>query len=536
VPHADSPTEAIGVRNERQPRLIDGLTIPLTVVIALFVVKLANPISYDPDLYWHLKTGEYIVSTWSLPHADMFSHTAYGRDWVLHEWLTEVLFYAITQLAGLKGLWAFVAALYAATFLVLYRLAARLIGNPTHGLVAALLFFAPFVAFATPRPQVFTYLLFASYLWILAEWKYAGNDRSLKLLPLIMLAWVNLHGAAIVGVVLVAMFLVTEGAAFFLSGAHDAGRRTALKKLAFWGGMAALATIANPRLVDYWLYPFYVMNLSVATSVISEWQSPDFHLLYYRYFLALFFAFFAVQACSRRRPDLTEVAVPMFFLAAGFTAVRHLPLACIAALPFFAISWKHLSMPALGRVCSLTWLGKARLDRQMNERCVPYLNLLLLFGVAAAMLYQESRRPETGMMEAALPVKAADFVASRHVTGRMFNEYSAGGYLLYRLYPGEKVFIDGRADMYGDDFLKEYLAIATGGPDWREKFDRHAIDYAILPRELPLRQLLLADGGFRLVHDDEHFSVLVRDTPQFRGLPSVQAPASPSGVQAGARP
>jgi hypothetical protein len=79
--------QAGSARTSLARRLLSGLTVPVTVVLALFVLKLATPINYDPDLYWHLKTGEYIVSHGMLPHTDVFSHTMLGADWVLHEWL-----------------------------------------------------------------------------------------------------------------------------------------------------------------------------------------------------------------------------------------------------------------------------------------------------------------------------------------------------------------------------------------------------------------------------------------------------------------
>jgi hypothetical protein len=499
-------------------RLIDGLTIPMTVVIALFIIKLVNPISYDPDLYWHLKAGEYIVQNMTLPYSDVFSYTMQGREWVLHEWLAEAVFYAVSHVAGLRGLWAFVAALYAVTFFVLYRVCEKALASATAALVVALLFFAPFVAFATPRPQIFTYLLFLVYLTILLNWKYAGKVKALKALPVLMVLWVNLHGAAIVGVALLALFVGCEAVRLHGSTTRDPVKMRAWKALALWSAIAAFATLLNPRFADYWLYPFYVLNLKVAISTISEWQSPNFHSLFFKYFLALFLGYFAVLVYSRRKPDLTEFAVPLFFIAAGFTSVRHLPLACLASAPFFAASWKSLALPPVRLGPMGNWMGKARLNRDLDDRHVPYLNLLLLCGVVAAMVYSHSRRPNDGIMDAMMPVKAADFVVASGLSGRMFNEYGQGGYLMYRLYPQIRVFIDGRADMYGDDFIKEYLEIVGGTPDWKEKFDRYGIDFAVLPRALPLRQLLLAGKDFRLVYDDQRYSVLVRNIPKFSYL------------------
>jgi len=525
-------------------RLIDSLTIPVTVVLALFLVKFANPISYDPDLYWHLKTGEYIVTTGTLPYTDIFSHTAYGKEWVLHEWLSQVLFYAITQIGGLTGLWAVVACIYVATFYLLFRLSTRILGDETKGLIVSLLFFAPLIPFASPRPQIFTYLFFAIFLWILFEWKYFRRERGLMLLPPLMLVWPNLHGAFVAGIALLALFLVCEWITWFASWRREATSKARLKSLGVWTALAVLATLANPRFIEYWLYPFHVVNMEVAKGIISEWQSPNFHLTYDRYFLGVFLLLFAVLVHSRKKPSLTELAVPTFFIVAGFTAARHLPLACFAALPFFALFLRYVPWANTDYAKRFALLKMTHgVNRQLDARRIAYLNVLLLCGVAGSLIYTQSRLPANQLVEGLLPVKAANFIVDNAISGKMFNEYGDGGYLIYRLYPQQKVFIDGRADMYGDDFMNEYLAIINGAAQWQENFEKHSIDYAVLPRDVPLRQLLLAVGTFKLVYDDERRSILLRDVPKysrFKDLSKTQAArnniAEGNAPSEGARP
>ncbi|MGE5522405.1 MAG: hypothetical protein ACM3SS_01730 [Rhodospirillaceae bacterium] len=508
-----------GARASMAKRALSGFTVPVTVVLALFVLKLATPINYDPDLYWHLKTGEYIVANGALPHADVFSHTMLGADWVLHEWLSEVIFYAAYATAGFTGLNVLVAALYALTFCALYRVCGRTAGSEMQALIVALLFFAPLIGFTSPRPQLFTYLFFVLYVGVLVDYKYRATVRLGWVLPLVMIGWANLHGASIVGVALLALFVASEWVGIWLGGPVDPARRALLKRLTFWSALGAAATLCNPRFVEYWIYPFYVLNLDVAKGVINEWQSPNFHSLYYRYFLGAFLLFFAVQIYSRRKPELPELVLPLFFIVCGFTAVRHLPLACLAVAPFFALFVPHL--PAMPRVAAILKKDTRR-GRQLDPAIVNALNFALLICVGASIVYIQTRRytPET-IVDTALPVKAASFVAEKGIKGRMFNEYGEGGYLIYRLYPEQRVFVDGRADLYGNAFLNDYFEIVNGRAGWKKKLDAHRIDYAILPKEVALRQLLLADGGYKLVYDDERHSVIVRNSPQYARLAAV---------------
>jgi hypothetical protein len=111
---------------------------------------------------------------------------------------------------------------------------------------------------------------------------------------------------------------------------------------------------------------------------------------------------------------------------------------------------------------------------------------------------------------ASLPTGAADYVAAQRIGGRMFNRYNDGGYLIYRLAPQARVVVDGRADVYGDQFLKDYMHVYDGGADWQARFERLAVDFAVLPLDAPIRQLLLVQGRFHEVYRDAHFSVLRR--------------------------
>jgi hypothetical protein len=101
----------------------------------------------------------------------------------------------------------------------------------------------------------------------------------------------------------------------------------------------------------------------------------------------------------------------------------------------------------------------------------------------------------------------------------MFNDYGDGGYLIYRLGPQHKVCIDGRVDVYGDAFFKDYNEMYSGAAGWKEKFDRLAIDFAILDNDAPIRQLLLAEGSFKEAFRDQRHSVLLRATPRHAALP-----------------
>jgi hypothetical protein len=216
--------------------------------------------------------------------------------------------------------------------------------------------------------------------------------------------------------------------------------------------------------------------------------------------------------------------VPVFFIMAGFVSVRHIPLALLTLVPFTALI---ISVGINNTLVSQRIRTKmVRLYRKVfgqarqlgNMEYVFNWIILLLFGLAVSAYYPLYHAKNHEKLNASVPVDAIDFVIDNGISGNMFNTYSFGGYILYRLYPEQRVFIDGRADMYGDEFIKKYHKIYTGQAGWEELLNKHKIDYVVCERDAAIRQLLLARGDFSLVHDDANNSVLVKNTPEFSAI------------------
>ena len=495
----------------------------LAFVALSVVLLLALPLT-DPDYFWHLKAGEYIVTHRALPAGDIFSLTHAGQPWVLHEWLFETVLFAAFASWGASGVSVLMALFVMAMLGVTFVLTRRL--GQSHALAFALVVCGGIV-FAggwTPRPQLVTYLLFSVYLSILAHYKYFGAGRALSALPLLMVAWVNAHGGYVIGIALVFLFAGTEWLGYWFGAARAPAHRQRLVQLSLLAGATLLASLANPEFIRHWLYPIQVLGMEANRS-IQEWQSPDFHGFGPRIYLLLCSLFVLSTLYAKRKADLTELLVPGFFLLTGFVARRHVPLAVLTVLPFIAL--------ALGRGSMAAWAAKwqgSRLGgsyarsgangKQLSQLAEGVLNWILLLVIVLVLLAcrpwfsaNAARRAEL------LPAAAADYVIAHRIVGRMFNGYGDGGYLIYRLGPERKIFIDGRVDVYGDTFFKEYNAIYAGTAGWKQKFDRYGIDFAILDNDAPIRQLLLAEGSFREAFRDGHHCVLLRSAARQAALP-----------------
>jgi hypothetical protein len=224
------------------------------------------------------------------------------------------------------------------------------------------------------------------------------------------------------------------------------------------------------------------------------------------------------------RPKLEELLLSTGMLLLSMKAIRHIPFGVITMAPLVALA---LSDGVLAKL--ELWWQRSRVRNRYKKiagrgqqlgSMVYVMNWLMLSAslLLALVYWPILARQHMEAGNEFIGWKAVDFVASRGITGRVFNEYGFGGLMIYRLDPAQKVFIDGRADAYGAAFVREYLKIFLGQEGWEQAFDRYEIDYVVCARNAPIRQLLLQRGDFVSVYKDEFNSVLVKRIPRFESI------------------
>lgn len=501
---------------------INFLDIQKLTFISIFLMLLVTMQLTDPDYFWHLKTGEYILTHGELPRGDIFSFTKLGQPWILHEWLFEVVLYALFKWQGVMAVKVFAASLATTLMVISNQLLKKITAYPTVAFCFLLASFIPFCMGISPRPQLVTYIFLISFIYVLLSYKYLNETRCLVALPLIMLIWVNAHGVYMLGLMLLGIFVACEWGNYWIAATWDGRDKAKLIQLTKIALATLLMSSINPWFVSHWLYPFQVMN-SVSCESISEWQSPNFHQWSYKYYLILVLIFFTSYIYKERKPDLTELIIPIALIVLGFVAVRNIPLATLVITPFIvkAISSEQISL------INRYWqrIGLSRLykrwfcsGKQLGSTETSLNWLLLVAIVIGTYIWYPSIQMNADKENRIIPVKAVDFISNVAIPGRIFNTYHYGGYLIYRLYPSQHVFIDGRVDMYGDEFYNEYLKIMNVQNGWKNAFDKYKIDYVITDKNEPLSQLLQSHDEFRLVYEDQNNSVLVRNSPRYAKL------------------
>lgn len=463
----------------------------ITLIVFMAVFAMAARAVVDTDLYWHLAAGRYIVETGTIPTTDPFSWTMAGRPWVDVYWLAQIGWYVIHQTLGMAGLSLLVAGLATLGLALVWRQ----LDGPVFGRALILILAAAVSGPVwTARPHLLTYVLTAATAYVLYLYKWKQTDR-LWVLPLLYVAWVNLHGGYVAGFMLLGAFLIGEGVSniWHVPGAEIV-TWPRLRKVVVITALSGAALLINPQTVQAVLLPLKTAGLPALQTTVEEWASPDFHQLFQQPMLWLLLGTLVMLGWSGRRLDVTDALTLAVFAYIALLARRNVGLFALVAAPILS---RHAA----------AWWNQSRWSRRRLSRGQPGLNALIVILVGGAALLKVliplSPAVQQQAERQALPIGVADWLAARPVTGRLFNSYNLGGYLMWRLWPDRPVYVDGRTDLYDGAFLQEYAQLAAGGLDAPAIFDERGIDVAVLEPGLPLARQLAESGRWREAYQDE---------------------------------
>ncbi len=475
--------------------------------VALFVMGVRETL--DADMWWHLRTGEYIWQQ-GIPRQDVFSFTVPDHAWITHEWLSQVVMWLVYQAGGFPALILLFALLTAVTFWLVYLCCA---GRPYLAAFVVLLAAITAAIVWGARPQMFNLLLTAVYIYIIEQVKDGferhGHDtlRAFWLLPVGMLLWANFHSGYLLGVVLLGTYVVGEAVQ---QQFHQTDKRTlpwpAIRRLFVVTVISFLVAALNPNGPELWIYPFFTLGSSAMQTYIQEWHSPDFHLAMFWPFAAMLALGVLSFVFSQRRITITDLLLFLGTGAAGLLSARHIPLFALVAAPIIA---RHSLSALTGTQAHPVLSGEVaeppptRLLRGLN-------GLVLVFAILGALGWSAAKIGQNDTVVAErYPVAAVDFLEDQGLAAAHgYNSYNWGGYLIWR---GLPVFVDGRADVYGDDFLFFYRHTFDVTEKWQEPLAAFNVTYVLMERGSPLTTLLHTTTGWQQVYEDDVATIFIRD-------------------------
>jgi hypothetical protein len=478
----------------------------LAVLLSLVMFWSAEPRFHDPDMWWHLKVGEIVWQTGSPPATDEFSYTTGNHPWIAHGWLAETLFYAAYKLGGHPMLMMTLCVLGSAIIVLLYALCALYSGNAKVALLGGLTgwFFATISL--SIRPLLFGHLFLVLELLFLhlaetrrKEWLWA--------LPPLFAVWVNCHGSFALGMVVLAVFAAASHielqAGGLVSLKWEQPTRALLRTIF---AVSCLALLVNPfgfKLAAYPLDLYFNQTANLAN--IDEWRPLNFQDARGMGVSVLAAAVVLLVVVRRKEVRLREL---MLFALGSYLAVRHTRMVFVFGI---------LAAPFLCRLLADCWRGYQR------EHDYPLANAVLTM---SALVLMAAGFPNTQRIEQQIkennPVGAAEFIRRHSLGGRMLNEYAWGGYLIWAV-PENKVFIDGRTDIFDwTGVLEEYLRWYTLREDPRLLLDRYRIDFCVLNKAAPEARVLPLLPNWKQVYQDD-LAVIFERT---EGAPLQPGPAT----------
>ena len=484
------------------PSIADLIFLCLFIVLSFFAGKtLLN----DGDTGYHIRAGEYILKTLSIPRQDIFSFHAPSLSWTAHEWLSEVIMAMVHRSFGLTGIVVFFSLIISLVYSLFFKILR------TNGDIILSVFFSLMVMLSSQihwlaRPHIFSLLLMIIWYYVLDEYQYKGRNY-LYVLPPIMLLWVNLHGGFLGGFILIGIYLFGNIVNFITSQDLEKGiSKKKAKLLGLTTIVCLIACLINPFGYHILLFPFKLVSNKFIMNHVNEFMSPNFHdPLPFKYFLLLMFAIFALSAV---KTNLIELLLILMFTNMSLYSIRYVPLFCIIAAP---ILLRHLGTMVARSDGRLAKFLKTRSDNisKIDTSAKGYL-----WSVAAIILvvfFAKAGKIDFKFNEKTKPVAAVEFLKKEKINGNMFDNDEFGDYIIYAAWPKYKVFFDGRSDMYGTDITKEYLKVITIKPGWNEVLKKYNINWIIYNANSALSLFLMQRDDWKLIYADEVANIFVKN-------------------------
>ncbi len=468
------------------------------------------------DFWWHLKMGRVILDSAAIPRIDTFSLTAAGHVFIIQNWLAEITLYALYAVGGGLLLIFFSTAIFIAVIYVLWRVCLRLSRSTWASVFSSIV-----VAVCIPaniRPQIFSFLFFALFYWILSSDKPVSVRRTCWL-PVLMMAWVNMHGAFMLGLGLIAIFLAVEVVHFRVkSVAGEKADRAMVVQLGVAFMLSLAATLANPEGYGVYRYIGTVVNDPSSRLFVSEWQPPN--ILELSGILLYFVPFFLTSTAlilSEKRPRLIDWVLFTTFAVFGITAMRNCAWFQLIAAPILArylssVPWEQLTRLWRRDFFRKSWLTHAPDSAKLRRINLAVAGLLVVLVVIRSPWWRSHRLGES-LLEAGTPVAAVEFIAREGLVGNIFHPQIYGDYVLWKLGPDRKVFFDGRVHLYGEEFVRNYLRIQQDSA-WEELLKPYKIGFLLLDKkdgqdELNLLNRARRSANWRVIYEDA-ISVLLQ--------------------------
>lgn len=438
--------------------------------------------SIGQDIGRHLKIGEIIGQTKEIPKTNLFSFTEPDFQFINHHWLSEVIFFSIFSWTGFTGLILLKIIMVLVAFLILFFI---IKGYATFWpiVISFILSIFIFISRTEVRPEIFSFFILTFYFFALFKAKYEQKYKYLYFLPIAQLFWVNLHIYFFIGPFLISAFLIDRIISKRFDLFKDSRSNLGIKRVIAVLILTFAATLVNPNGIQGALLPLNILN-EYGYRIVEN-QTLFFLADFFKFNLPIFiFKLSAVilisslilttkKSCHR----IFEIIISTFFIYAGFRMLRNLPLYALVSFPIMALILtdiqNYLLRFNLNRA-QVFW----RLSNVFKILVSTFLVFMIFFVVSGDYYKKAGLFKVFGFSVPNGLERAVGFVKQNKVEGPMFNNFDIGGYLIWQLYPQEKVFVDNRPEAYSVKFFNElYKPMQENKEKWLEFSEKYGINF-----------------------------------------------------------
>jgi hypothetical protein len=458
----------------------------------------------DADTGWHIRTGEWILANGKVPLTDLFSYSKAGHPWFAWEWLTDVLYAILHGTLGLKGLLLFSAVILAGFGVILFRHMIWVGSNPFIALVLCLLTFGASSSHFLARPHVVTLLGFTVCLWLVEADRQRPSKRIWLLVPATAL-WVNLHGGFLGMIACLGLLAVGTLIEQFLAR-HESGLPldyAPALRYALLAAACAGVTLLNPYGWELHLHVGSYLSSDWIKNNIQEFLAPRFRAESDRQFEVILFAGLMTVPWLVARRQIVPALWILFWAHNALTSVRHIALFAIVATPWAALFLTGVWNKAVAGAHRKSLPGILnQLAIDMSPACARS-SLWVLVPLVLLLVLPDSRVGwPADFPKQKFPVEMAARHPDMLAQGRLLTQDQWADYLIYRFYPRQRVFIDGRSDFFGQKIGTDYIAATQGLPQWERILDSYNFDRILCPVKWPLYSLVRHHPRWKLVSED----------------------------------
>jgi hypothetical protein len=481
---------------------LTSLAFLLPLVLLYWQLGGPSALLLDPNTGVHVRTGDWILVHHAAPREDLFSFGIQGQPWRDWEWLSDAMYALLHRWNGLAAIVTVSLAVLCLISVVIYRTAC-FHARPAVAFGVTSTVVAVTTVHWLARPHLFSWLLLATFCWVVEGFRATGRRAYLLVLPVLMVLWVNLHPGFVAGLALLTVWFVAAAVKWSESVVRQNGadEQQARSRSCWFGliGLACLAaTLANPYGIELHRHiPSYLISPSSVTTHVTEWLSPDFHNPRLYWFELLLPVCAAAGLWNAWRGRFAWCVLSLGGIHLALAAVRNVPICailCVApvaslieelvgqyssTVPFDGTGRRMFSLPAGGAIC---------------------------FGIASLLVLGGSwSKPLRLAPESSLPVAAVTHLPP----GRLFTSDAWADYVTYTN-SGRRVFFDCRSDVYGGEFVQGYLRVMKAEPGWQEVLMKYRIAVALVPRTSAISAALASSVEWSLSYADETAAVFER--------------------------